>query len=371
MTRTKSTDWCDAGGAVWNGRETDGMRCPGGARAAGPRRRTALRLAAAVAVVAMLGATRAAHAQGGAIDAQCRAGTASERMTQDACQKAIDLLQFMAPQLGATLTGGNAVLGEHSSLRGPGHFSLGLKANALQSALPRVDEHTPSLTGAQADDYTVRKQWIAAPVLDAAIGIFRGIPFAGTYALGVDALVNVAYIPSVNEGDFSLDAPDGSLKFGYGARLGLLAETFVTPGISVTWLQRDLPTVNVQGRVSGDALDVQNVRVSTTAWRVVAGKNLSGFGLAGGGGQDHDATRADVQVTVNQMPAVMSNVIAARQDLTRNNIFASIALNLPALRVIGEVGRASGGSLKTYNSFAGHRADDARSYASLGLRVNW
>jgi hypothetical protein len=325
-----------------------------------------------VAVIAALGVTRVAHAQGGAIDAQCRAGTANDRITQDACQKAIDLLQVAAPQLGATLTGGNAVLGEHSSLRGLGHFSLGLRANALQSSLPRIDEHTPSLTGAQVDDYEVRKQWIAAPVLDAAIGIFRGIPFAGTYALGVDALVNVAYIPSVDEGDFSLDVPDGSLKFGLGARLGVLAETFVTPGISVTWLQRDLPTVNVQGRVAGDELNVRNVRVSTTAWRVVAGKNLSVFGLAVGGGQDRDDTRADVQVSINQLqPAVTSNVIAARQDLTRNNIFASIALNLPALRVVGEVGRASGGSLATYNTFAGHRADDAQSYASLGLRVNW
>ncbi|MEP7380070.1 MAG: hypothetical protein ABI910_00205 [Gemmatimonadota bacterium] len=312
------------------------------------------------------------RAQGGAIDAQCRAGTTNERITQDACQKAIDLLQFMAPQLGATLTGGNAVLGEHSSLRGLGHFSLGLKANVLASTLPRVDQRTPATTGAVSNDYAVKKQWIAAPVLDAAIGIFRGIPFAGSYALGVDVLVNVAYIPSVDEGDLTLDVPDGSLKFGFGGRLGLLAETFVTPGISVTWLQRDLPTVDVQGRVSGDELNVRDVRVSTTAWRIVAGKNFSVFGLAVGGGQDRYDTRADAQVTINRVvPAVTSSVVAARQELTRHNVFGNVALNLPALRVVAEVGRASGGTLATYNTFAGHRADDARNYASLGLRVTW
>lgn len=336
------------------------------------RVRRALQLAIAVAGMATATMSRAAWAQGGAIDSQCGTGTVNARITQDACQKAIDLLQFMAPQLGATLTGGNAVLGEHSTLRGPGHFSLGLKVNALQSALPRVDQRTPETTGARSDDYAVRKQWIGAPVVDAAIGVFRGIPFAGTYALGVDALVNAAYIPTVDEGDLSIDVPDGSFKFGFGGRLGVLAETFITPGISVTYLQRDLPTLNVQGRVSGDELDVRNVRVSTSAWRVVAGKNFSVFGVALGGGQDMYDTRADAQVTINQLvPSVTSNVIAGRQELTRNNLFANLALNLPALRVVGEVGRTSGGSIATYNTFAGHRADDARSYASLGLRVNW
>ncbi len=334
--------------------------------------RRVLQLAGTLALCGTFAASGSASAQGGAIDAQCRAGTVNERITQDACQKAIDLLQFMAPQLGATLTGGNAVLGEHSALRGLGHFSLGVKVNALQSTLPRVDQRTPATTGAQADDYAVRKQWVAAPVVDAAIGIFRGIPFAGTYALGVDALVNVAYIPTVHEGDLSIDVPDGSLKFGFGGRLGLLAETFVTPGISVTYLQRDLPTLDVQGRVTGDELDVRNVRVSTNAWRVVAGKNFSVFGVALGGGEDRYDTRADAQVTINHLvPSVTSNVIAARQELTRHNVFASLALNLPALRVVGEVGRASGGSIATYNTFAGHRSDDARTYASLGLRVNW
>lgn len=332
----------------------------------------ALQLAGLAAVAATFLGSRTIAAQGGAIDPQCGAGTVNERITQDACQKAIDLLQFMAPQLGATLTGGNAVLGEHSAMRGLGHFSLGVRVNALESTLPRVDQRTPATTGAQSDDYAVRKQWVAAPVVDAAIGIFRGIPLAGTYALGVDALVNVAYIPTVSDGDLSVDVPDGSLKFGVGGRLGILAETFLTPGVSLTYLQRDLPTLDVQGRVSGDELDVRNVHVSTSAWRLVAGKNFSVFGVAVGGGRDMYDTRADAQVTINHLvPSVTSNVISARQELTRQNIFASLALNLPALRVVGEVGRASGGTIATYNTFAGHRADDARNYASLGLRVNW
>lgn len=324
-----------------------------------------------LALVASLLGQRAT-AQAPVVDAQCRAGTAAERITQDACQKAIDIFQFTAPQLAATLAGGNAVAGEHSSLRGPGHFSIGLRATALESSLPRVDQRTPATTGAVASTYAIDKQWIAVPVVDAAIGLFRGIPALGTYALGLDALVHVAYIPSIDENDLAIEVPDGSFKFGLGGRVGILAETFMTPGISFTWLQRDLPTVNLLGRVAGDDLHVRDARVRTTAWRIVAGKNLTLFGVAVGGGRDRYETSANAQVTINRVvPAVTSSVVTSSQALDRTNVFANVSLNLPALRVVGEVGRVSGGTVVTYNSFGDARGHDPRTYASLGLRLAW
>lgn len=326
----------------------------------------------AASTVTLMLAAGDGGAQAATVDPQCMGGGPVAVVTADACQKAVDLFQFVAPQLAATIAGGNAVSGEHSTLRGLGHFSIGLRANAIESTLPRVDQHTPAVTGAVRSDYGVDKQWIAAPVFDAAIGLFRGVPFAGTHALGLDALVNVAYVPSVDEGDFSIDVPEGSLKLGFGGRLGLLGETFMTPGISVTWMQRDLPTVNVVGRVSGDELDVRDVRVKTTAWRVVGGKHFTFLGFALGGGQDRYDTRASAQVTINHLgPSVTSGVITARQELTRTNFFGNVSLNLPVLRVVAEVGRSSGGSVATYNTFSGHDPADPRSYMSLGLRFAW
>jgi hypothetical protein len=354
------------------GRSLEAPACGARPAHASPVPSSLRRIGAALAVGAALVATRPLGAQGAAIDPQCGTATANARITQDACQKAIDIFQFMAPQLGAMLTGGNAVLGEHSALRGLGRVSLGLKVNGMEASLPRVDQRTPSTTGAVASDYAVRSQWVGVPVLDAAVGIFRGIPFGGTYALGVDALVNVAYIPELEEDDFTLEAPDGPVKLGFGGRVGVLAETFLTPGLSVTWLRRAIPTVNVAGRVSGDELNVRDMRVSTTAWRVVAGKNLSVFGVAVGGGQDSYDTRAAAQVTISRVvPAVTSAVVSSRQELTRTNLFANLSLNLPALRLVAEAGRVSGGQLATYNTFADRDADDPRTYASLGLRVTW
>src|SRR5205823_2689698 len=40
------------------------------------------------------------------------------QISQDACQQAIDLFQYMAPQLGAAITGGNATLGQGGTLGG-------------------------------------------------------------------------------------------------------------------------------------------------------------------------------------------------------------------------------------------------------------
>ncbi|MEO7963565.1 MAG: hypothetical protein ABIT38_06600, partial [Gemmatimonadaceae bacterium] len=117
---------------------------------------------------------------------------------------------------------------------------------------------------------------------------------------------------------------------------------------------------------------VRDVDVETTAWRVVAGKNLALLGFTVGAGQDKYKTSATSQVTINRLgSSVTSAPIAAMQSLTRTSYFADVALNLSLFRIVGEIGRASGGSVATYNSVAGARADDARTYGSIGLRVNW
>src|ERR1700716_1087732 len=71
-----------------------------------------------------------------------------QRATQDACQMAVDVFQFMAPQLGLALAGGNATLGQASTLGGLGHFSIGIRANFFEGDLPQVlDFPPPSLNG--------------------------------------------------------------------------------------------------------------------------------------------------------------------------------------------------------------------------------
>src|SRR3954467_2248974 len=78
-------------------------------------------------------ASLTAASLGAQIDTQrCPSGTTAQRVSQDACQKAIDLFEYMAPQLGTSITGGNATLGQGGNLGGLGHFSFGLRVNAVE-----------------------------------------------------------------------------------------------------------------------------------------------------------------------------------------------------------------------------------------------
>src|SRR5262245_40614812 len=83
----------------------------------------------------------------------CPPGTSASdpnRIAQDACQMGVDSFQFIAPQLGVALTGGNATLGRGGALGGLGHFSLGLRVNIVNGDVPQFDQFPqPSTSGAQ------------------------------------------------------------------------------------------------------------------------------------------------------------------------------------------------------------------------------
>ena len=315
---------------------------------------------------------RGAGAQGGSIDPQCRNVTLAERASQDACQKALDLFGFLAPQLGVAIAGGNAASGEHSSLRGPGHFSLGLRANVVRARIPEITQHEPVVTGAESSDYDVDEQAVPVPTLDAAMGIYRGFPVGGTNTMGLDLLFNLSYLPDFNTDEVDATVNGSSFKVGIGGRLTVVEETFMTPGIVVTYLRRDLPVVDVRATPANDELRVNDFQIKTSAWRAVIGKNFSMLGVSVGGGQDTYETSALAEVTVNSGGlSFESGPISAVQELTRDNLFGSLSLNLPFLSIVGEVGRVSGGRVSTFNTFGDTRADDDLGYASLGLRVRW
>ncbi|MDQ3949280.1 MAG: hypothetical protein M3282_02955, partial [Gemmatimonadota bacterium] len=185
-------------------------------------------------------------------------------------------------------------------------------------------------------------------------------------------LLTAAYLPEYSGNGVDVVVPDGSLKIGYGARVGLLQESLLVPGVSVSVLRRDLPLVNLVGTSGGNSLEVNNLSVKTTAWRVVASKSLLLFGFTAGMGRDSYDQSANVTATV-QAPTygTVSSSIDPKQSLTRTNMFAGASLNLLMLKLSGEVGKVSGGTIATVNSFDGKAAADSRMYGSVGLRLGF
>ena len=298
------------------------------------------------------------------------------RASQDACQKAIDLFQYLAPQLSTSVAGGNATLGQAGSLGGLGHFSAGFRINALQGSLPQVQNVTPSVTGAVKSNYDTKTQLFPMPTAELAIGVFKGLPLAITNVGGIDLLVSAAYLPEFNSSGVSVKVPNGSLKLGYGARVGILQESLLVPGVSVSYVRRDLPTVNIAANSGSDSLYVNNFSLKTTAWRVVASKGLLLFGLAAGVGQDKYETSTDVSAhiaarAVPPVSAFNSAPVSLSQNITRTNVFADLSMNLLLFKLTGEIGQVSGGTINTYNTFSGTQAADSRIYGSVGARFGF
>jgi len=326
-------------------------------------------LIGAALVIGASAFARPATAQ--SISPQCTAGAA-----QDACQKAVDIFKFLAPQLGVTIAGGNATIGVGGTIGGLGHVYVSGRANIVQSDIPQVDQVTPSVAGARSDQYPTRTQIIGIPEADVSIGILRGFPVGITNVGGLDLLVSASYLPSFTSGAVDVRLPKGSFNFGAGARLGIIQETLLIPGVSVTYLRRGLPTVDVVAHSGSDTLRVNDLDVTTDAVRLVVSKSLLMFGLAAGVGEDRYVSRADASAFVaargvgtGATPATSVGPVALRQTLNRTTYFVDGSINFPFVRLIGEIGHTSGSSIATYNTFDSGPAGAGRTYGAVGVRL--
>jgi len=146
--------------------------------------------------------------------------------------------------------------------------------------------------------------------------------------------------------------------------------------VSVSYLVRDMPTVNLVGSSGGDSLYVNDFSLKTKAWRLIAGKNFFLIGLVAGIGQDtYDASgNSHVHVAARTVPpigATNTNSVSLSQKLTRTNVFGDLSLNLLLFKLVAEIGQVSGGTINTYNTFSGTQAADSRLYGSVGARVGF
>lgn len=310
----------------------------------------------------------------------CPAGTVTlgvpdrDRVTQDACQMAVDVFQYIAPQLGLSLTGGNATLGQGGALGGLGHFAVELRGNAIAGDLPQIQNFpTPSTNGRPAPrQLPTKKQFVGLPTVDAAVGVFKGLPLGLTNVGGIDVLVSASYVPTVSGSSVDVK-PNQSLQLGYGFRVGILQESILVPGVGISYLRRDLPTTTVTGSSSGMSVSIQDAKVNSNAWRLTASKSLILFNLAAGIGRDSYDQSALARGTVQTSPigSQQSQQIKLSQTMTRTNYFLDASLNMLLAKIVGEIGQVSGGSVSTYNSFSGGAADKSRLYGSLGVRVGF
>lgn len=297
----------------------------------------------------------------------CGAGSAPE--AADACATGADFLRYMAPQLGTSLVGGSHTLGIGTNLGGFPHFAIALRANAVMGSLPNIDNL--GVGPASSRNYEVKDQYLGLPTVDFALGITKGFNLGVTRIGGIDLIGGATYVPEVTEDDFSVAAPDGSLSLAYGARVGLLQQSALIPGVSFSWMKRDMPTLNLSTTTDdGDNLSINNLAIKSTSWRLSAQKNFLLFQFGAGFGKDNYDFNADVSATVDDAGTPRNGSFNAAQAMDRTTMYGSLGINLLLVKVVAEVGQVSGGNAPTYHTYD-TAADAKRMYATAGIRISF
>lgn len=336
-----------------------------------------LGLAAALLVFAST-----AQGQGGSVSASCSSATPAE--TRDACQKATDIFRYLSPQLGATIAGGNTIMGSGGVLGGLPHWTVGIRGTVISGSLPEFTTANAPGTGAPAASaYTTKTQILGFPAVDAALGVYGGFPLGLTKIGGIDLLANAAYVPSIDADNISI-TPETNIQIGYGARIGLLQESLLVPGVSVSMMQRGLPKTTITsfttaGSSTTDTLQIKDLDLKTTSYRLTVSKSLILFGFAAGVGMDKYKSSTDVNVALHRTLPVIgaqrfgnspTTPFKVDAEMTRTNMFLDAYLNILLVKIVGEVGMVRGGEMTTFNTFD-KLPNASRPYGAVGVRVGF
>lgn len=297
----------------------------------------------------------------------------------DACKKTADLVSFLSPQLAGALAGGNHTLGQGGATGGFPHFSVDVRATVISGSLPKLDGVGFNVAGATGSTFKAENQMIPGLVADASIGVWEGLSLGVTHVGAVDALISATYLQNFNGGDVSAKLSGGGIKLGYGIRLGLLEESLLTPGVAVSYLTRELPTISITGNVvaagskPGGTIAINDYSIKTSGWRLTASKNLLIFNVNAGIGQDkYDATANIATTVVAPAPiGTKSSTGSSIVSMNRTNMFVGLSLNLLVAQLVAEAGQSTGGTLPTLTNNFGSDPAKARPYFSAGVRVGF
>lgn len=231
---------------------------------------------------------------------------------RDFCLTVAQAVESAQPQLGILIAGGNPTIGTAST----GGLRLGVMPRVSASLnLNVVFIQLPEILAEQAGASAERLNsavGIPAPALSgtASVGVFPGFTLAPTIGgIGsVDVLGSATWLPFSAASVEGFGEGTADLAFGGGLKIGLLQESFVTPGVSVSLMHRRLGSIEygdvcptASAGVAGSSDDYVfssgtcagggdpgefSVDLSDWSARAMIGKRLLGLGLTGGIGYD-------------------------------------------------------------------------------------
>lgn len=285
---------------------------------------------------------------------------------RNTCDAAIDGARVFTPVVGILMSGGNPALGATGGLGGFPHLGVTIRANATRIVVPDLDyDGTGRTVGA-------KQSVIApAPLVEGALGISPG---TGRGVLALDLLGSAQLLPTDVVQDVHIDRNatrigNIALGLGVGARLTILPEGRIMPGIAVSLMHRGIPRVGV-GSVAGGDQFAFIADMHVTGYRATAGKRLGPLTLGGGIGYDKYAGTVSVSFRDPFTGAAQSPPSLALSD-SRNLAFVDAGVQLGPLYIVGEAGYLHGKDLGLGTTFTDNDPRDQRLFGSLGLRLGF
>ena len=202
--------------------------------------------------------------------------------------------------------------------------ALSIRAGVAHVALP---DHTGTSRPAPKTSFLV-------PTVHAgfALGVFDGFflrPTAGGF-LSLDLMVQASFVFLPSGSGFE----DRVGAVSYGARLGILRESFTLPGIAISASRRNVGDIALGSVTQGDLFQLA-LDPTVTSIRATVGKDLLAVGLLAGMGWD--SYGGSVTIRADDSAATLNDF-----SESRFLYFAGASLNFLVLQVSAEGGMARG-----------------------------
>jgi hypothetical protein len=349
-----------------------------------------------IACLALLAAAPLA-AQDELVDRCNTAPVNQSAAAQQNCYIVVQAAESGQPQLGILLAGGNPTIGTAST----GGLRLGLvprvsasvKLNVVGVSLPDIRDFDPSGNPPE-DELSLPVPAVSGTV---SVGLFPGVSLAPT--LGgfgaIDLLGTATYVPFDLAKEGTFEEASSTTAWGVGGRIGILRESLVTPGVSVSVMYRNLGEVAFGQVCSGSEVavfgaadprracvgpdDLGEFHFDLRNWstRAAVSKRLLGLGLTAGVGHDSFKSDGEVAFRSNQTVACPEGTCTVvyrfenlELDESRWSAFANASFTLFFASVGAEVGWMSGGD--EVPGFPGTGDFDAEAgtlFGSFGFRI--
>jgi hypothetical protein len=325
-----------------------------------------------------------AAAQGN-IESVCTSGGGVPVAAQDECTVVAQAVDAAQPQLGILMAGGNPTLGTASTggvrLGVIPRVSLTARLNVVGARLPDIRQDAEN----QAEQFTLPAPAVGANL---SVGLTQGFslaPMIGGFG-AIDLLGSVSVLPLELLGD---EFGENAFSWGAGARVGLIRESFVMPGVSVSLTYRSLGEVSLGDVCDGTEAPIADNRSACTGdgdfgetrfgldnWsaRAAVSKRFLGLGLTAGVGYDRFETDADFAVRAPGPPAGAEQIYRFNDVLVDNDrwsAFLDASFTILVGSLVAELGWMQGADpIQGFPDTSDFDPSEGTFFGSLGARLS-